>query len=1476
MKKTFTILIAAIAAILLITQPTKALAEKSQFTYSNFTGQGTSGGGGNITTGATIGDIKITGTNGYGNTSYLQVYSGGTLTITPLNGATITEIKLTATTTSYIKTWTASDASTVSISSNTATWSGSSTTEIILTNSASAQARITNIDVTYTPGGGSSVTAPSMTAAASFEVNKDITITPAAETDVWYTTDNSAPSNTNPNAIHIGATETTFKIKATTTVNAIAYKNEASSSVVTRTYTKTTHNISQVTTSGSNYTVVGTVVAISNNGFVIGDGTGYVYSYKSHSRSVGDKLKIYNSKLYDYNKVLEFKVTGTIVSLSNYENGEATPIGGTEIESYASGNHLSDYVQVEGMFTASSASVEISGYNTRKVKVSYPTDEQTELLEDYDGKKVRLKGFFTGFTGSAANSDFTIMYESIEDLTPVVEASGNLNEFTYGYGSGPSAAQSINVSGSLLTANITVSASSNYEVSLSENSGYASSVTLTQSAGSVSSTPVYIRLKSGLNSGTYSTNSDKITVSSTGATDVTVALSGSVTHAITYGTPDHCTTLSGNTAAAYGTTVTITAEPASGYKLGSWNITQTTGGASAGITPEIVSGNSYSFTMPDCDITINATFVNAYTITVNNDTPTGGSVNTTPTSAGQGDEVTITVNPNSGFELYSLVVKDSGNNTISVNQQNKFTMPASNVTITVSFIALYSVTYDKNEESVTGSVPVDENNPYRDGAEVTVLSGAGLSWTGHTFTGWNPEPDGTGNSGNNYAAGDNFNIAANTTLYAQWSINSNEYTLSVTGPDNEALAALYDGETEIGGNDKIEYGTEVTVVVALSDDDAYTYSVSVVNDNTSESITVADDKFTMPDATVTVTVTTRELYKYTLVTNDNQLVAGKHYVIASGTSGNSVEGVGYQKSNNRDAVDVKFDKDGKIIENDLLWDFVLGGDATNGWTFYDKYTNSEGFLRAPTSNNNYLTLNTTPANYAKWSISIASSSDGYIASIVAKSGNRKNMRYNSNNSLFACYANSTDQLDIYLFVKDDDTDYEIYSASPITGTHSLTTLFVKGKLTIQNNAVISVSGEITNSTAKADSLVIENGGQLIFPNNASVKATVQNSTVASTETKDYISQWNAISSPVNNALIENFVKGTHNVYQYDVQTVTWQEYRNDDDGFDNLQNGRGYIYRSTEAGIEFKGDVITGDENGLVTCPALSYACNNDKYLGFNLIGNPFTHNITWTNLTTKTNISNDGFFLLGANGEWTTQTTSGTIAPMQAFMIQATDNSPVVKISNVAGGGKGNDNRYGDDQIQFTVNNAEYFDVAYVIFKEGYGLNKIEHRNADIPMLYIINNNQDFAIAAMSDNTSVINLGFKSTQMSQYTISIKAEGNYSYMHLIDKLTGNDIDMLLDDSYTFIGSSSDRKDRFVLRLNYNAANIDAESEIFAYQSGSDIIVSGEGELQIFDITGRPVMTTTISGVETINVPTMGVYIFRLVGSEIKTQKIVVR
>ena len=195
------------------------------------------------------------------------------------------------------------------------------------------------------------------------------------------------------------------------------------------------------------------------------------------------------------------------------------------------------------------------------------------------------------------------------------------------------------------------------------------------------------------------------------------------------------------------------------------------------------------------------------------------------------------------------------------------------------------------------------------------------------------------------------------------------------------------------------------------------------------------------------------------------------------------------------------------------------------------------------------------------------------------------------------------------------------------------------------------------------------------------------------------------------------------------------------------------------------------------------------------------------------------------------------------------------------------------NDNIMFTVANNTYEDVAYAWFDKVVGLNKINHRNSEIPMIYINQNDENFAIASIGDDTKAFNLNFKAMTMGKYTLGMKANGNFDYLHIIDRLTGEDIDMLLDGEYSFIASPSDNDARFFVKLAYNPGNNISENEFFAYQNGNDVIVNGEGELHVFDVTGRMIATQRVNGVETINIPSQGVYIFKL---NEKVQKIVVR
>ena len=62
----------------------------------------------------------------------------------------------------------------------------------------------------------------------------------------------------------------------------------------------------------------------------------------------------------------------------------------------------------------------------------------------------------------------------------------------------------------------------------------------------------------------------------------------------------------------------------------------------------------------------------------------GGTVTASPSSAAEGDNVTLTVTPAEGYELESLTVKDASDAEVTVTD-NSFTMPATDVTVTATF-----------------------------------------------------------------------------------------------------------------------------------------------------------------------------------------------------------------------------------------------------------------------------------------------------------------------------------------------------------------------------------------------------------------------------------------------------------------------------------------------------------------------------------------------------------------------------------------------------------------------------------------------------------------------------------------------------------------------------------------------------------------------------------------------------------------------
>ena len=89
----------------------------------------------------------------------------------------------------------------------------------------------------------------------------------------------------------------------------------------------------------------------------------------------------------------------------------------------------------------------------------------------------------------------------------------------------------------------------------------------------------------------------------------------------------------------------------------------------------------------------------------------------------------------------------------------------------------YTITYNGNSNT-GGTAP----SSYTGNGNITLATNSGtLARTGYTFAGWNTAADG---SGTHYNVSDTYNLAADVTLYAQWTSNVSSYTITYSGNSN--------------------------------------------------------------------------------------------------------------------------------------------------------------------------------------------------------------------------------------------------------------------------------------------------------------------------------------------------------------------------------------------------------------------------------------------------------------------------------------------------------------------------------------------------------------------------------------------------------------------------------------------------------------------------------------------------------------------
>lgn len=380
---------------------------------------------------------------------------------------------------------------------------------------------------------------------------------------------------------------------------------------------------------------------------------------------------------------------------------------------------------------------------------------------------------------------------------------------------------------------------------------------------------------------------------------------------------------------------------------------------------------------------------------------TGGSA-TGAAGANEGETVTVTATPASGYACTGITVNPTATVTDNGDGTYTFTMPAANVTVTPTFLEAHTVTYvsdPANKATVTGT---RTSASYGQAITVTVSDiddDYQLSRVTYTYN------DITVECANGAVAGTyTFNMPGyDVTVTAE--LVKKPHTITVVNTANQG--------TVTGVPSTATSGTTVNFTVTPTSS-TYTVNLPVVtferSDESTGTVTVTDNgngnySFAMPAYDVTISITYTVPFAssdYQLITNTSDLEAGVDYLITksvvtdSETNAKSTIVMGKMESGYADVVtDIAVSADNVITSTAEMAIVTLGG-SEGAWTLHT----AEGYLHNNDNAKNKMYVGDTPG-YA--TITLNSSSQGAATVTFTAPSTYNQLQYNSSSPRFAAY-----------------------------------------------------------------------------------------------------------------------------------------------------------------------------------------------------------------------------------------------------------------------------------------------------------------------------------------------------------------------------------------------------------------------------------------------------------------------------------------
>ena len=427
-------------------------------------------------------------------------------------------------------------------------------------------------------------------------------------------------------------------------------------------------------------------------------------------------------------------------------------------------------------------------------------------------------------------------------------------------------------------------------------------------------------------------------------------------------------------------------------------------------------------------------------------------------------------------------------------------------------------------------------------------------------------------------------------------------------------------------------------------------------------------------------------------------------------------------------------------------------------------------------------------------------------------------------------------------------------------------------MTVQSGKKLCVSGEMVWN--KGGNFLLEDGAQLIA--DSQVAGVLEKRIVAHNQDEETLRYF--IASPI----VENVVPSIENGFLTDPATgyvlLAFNEQSHDWIDFKEnsfpLVNGKGYLYANAlDTILLYAGTLRNSDIPYEV---GLDFHSSNGTLAGCNVVGNPFPCDA----------FLNRSYYLLNETGTTLLPVTASSatpLAPCMGCFVKANGTGEKATFSRVS---SQTEHNQGVVEISVVKPNAPdaILDQAIVSFNAGDKLGKIAY-NQENPNLYFTEGSKNYAIISI-DSADMIPVRFIAAEDASYKLKVTYNDlSSNYLHLIDNMTGANIDLLTQPEYIFTAEeNSGYTSRFKLVFDpHYGLEEDVPSTgsgTFAYYSNGQIRISEmqpSASIQLIDITGRVVYCGEAT--ETISTFGMvpGLYVLRMTsGNAVRTQKIVVQ